>query len=240
VTGVIESVGPAGVVVSSKLGKVTVKRELIRGIAFSKTLKPWREPEGLLAQAALVGGSKTLGAIEGPDGGQYTLRSVIGPAWRVEVASVRKVSFRGGRLVWLSDLKPSASKVTPFFNREWPPRMNASVWGRPLTVAGEEYEHGIGIHSKTELTWRLNGGYVSFVSLLGIDDETNGTGAATVSITADGRTLLKPTPVKGGEKPVPVKLNVTGVREMTVLVDYGQGQDTGDHVDLLDARLLKK
>jgi hypothetical protein len=32
---------------------------------------------------------------------------------------------------------------------------------------------------------------------------------------------------------------VTGVRKLTILVDYGQDLDVGDYFDLADARIVK-
>jgi len=165
---------------------------------------------------------------------------VLGATWKTTLGAVRSVEFRGGKLVWLSDVVPSRTSTTGFFNRAWEPRMNRSVWGAPLTVDGVSYEHGVGCHARTELEYALDGKYVLFVTSVGIDDETRGTGAALFSVAVDGRALLAPVLVKGREKPRPLKLNVAGVRRLTLTVDFGPEQDFGDHVDLLDARLIRK
>ena len=239
-TGVVESVGPTEVVVSAKVGRVKVKREKIRGIAFSKTFKPYRDPPGLLAEARLNDGSIVLGQISGSANGVFSLRSALGAVWKVSGKSVRKVVFRGGKLVWLSDVTAAKTSTSGFFNRTWEPRMNRSVWGNPLTVDGTVYEHGIGCHARTELEYHLDGKYVMFVSGIGIDDETKGAGAALFSITGDGRPLLKPVEMKGRQKPRRIKLSVAGIRRLTLTVDFGKDQDFGDHADWLDARLIRK
>lgn len=239
-TGIVESIGPTQVVVSAKVGRVAVKRAKIRGIAFSKTFKPWREPEGILAEARLADGSVVLGKIRGSTRGGYALESVLGPTWKVKARDVRKVEFRGGKLVWLSDLEPSETRTSGFFNRTWGPRMNRSVWGRPLTVAGTVYAHGIGCHARTDLRYNIDGKYVTFVTMIGIDDETKGAGSVLFSVIGDGRILLGPVEISGGRKPKRVKLSVRDVNVLTVKVDFGKDQDFGDHLDLLDARLIKK
>jgi hypothetical protein len=137
-------------------------------------------------------------------------------------------------------LAPVKAGTTPFFNRAWPWRKDLSVWGNPLTASGVVHERGVGTHSRTELTFDLAAQFLTFLADVAIDDETKGAGSATVSVTGDGRALLAPTEVAGGAKPRRVKLDVTGVRQLTLLVDYGKNEDAGDHVDWLDARLIRK
>ncbi len=240
ITGVVESVNPAEARITAKLGAVGVKRDAIKSVAFSKTLKPWREPVRLLAEARLVDGSIVIGEVTGPKDGIWTLKSVSGPQWTAAADQMLELRFRGGKLLWLSDLTPVKAETTPFFNRAWPWRKDLSVWGNPLKAGGVTYERGIGTHSRTELTYDLAAQFATFLVELAIDDETKGAGSAVVSVTADGRALLAPTTVSGGEKPRRIKLDVTGVRQITLLVDFGKDQDSGDHLDWLAARVIRK
>lgn len=239
-TGVVEVMTPGNVTVSAKVGRVTVARAKIRGVAFSKTFKPYTEPEGLLAEVHLADGSTVLGRIHGGVGPVHVLHSVLGPIWKTSDKSLRKIEFRGGKLVWLSEVKPSSVEMTPFFNRSWRWRADRSVWGNPLTVAGAVYERGLGVHSRTRLTYDIGGKYATFIADIGIDDETRGTGSALFSVEADGDPRLKPVEMSGGRKPRRVKLDITGVRHLTLLVDFGKDQDLGDHADWLNARLIRK
>ncbi len=239
-TGVVESLGADAVRFTAKLGATDIKRDLLRGIAFSKTLKPWREPVRLLAEVRLADGSVVLGDVSGPRDGVFSLRSVMGPEWTAAAGEVVEIRFRGGKLLWLSELAPAKAETTPFFNRAWPWRKDLSVWGNPLSAGGVVYERGLGTHSRTVLTWEIAAQFVTLLADVAIDDETKGTGASVVSVTGDGRVLLAPTPISGGDKPRRVKLDVTGVRALTLLVDFGRQEDAGDHVDWLNARLIRK
>ncbi len=239
-TGVVEHVGAKGASVTAKLGTTAVDRGLLLGIAFSKTLKPWREPVRLLAETRLADGSVVLGDVTGPKDGVFALRSVLGAEWKVAADQIVEIRFRGGKLLWLSDLAPAKAETTPFFNRAWPWRKDRSVWGNPLTVGGAVCERGLGTHSRTELAYDLAAQFTTFVADIAIDDETKGTGSATVSVTADGRTLLAPMEVNGADKPRRVKLDVSGIRRLTLLVDFGKNDDAGDHVDWLNARLIRR
>ena len=239
-TGVVELLAPTQAVVSAKVGRVPVPRDLLVGIAFSKTLRPYTEPEGLLAETRLTDGSVVVGSIAGPIGGRYTLRSVLRYRWEVQAKTIREVRFRGGKLVWLSDLEPAKVEMTPFFNRSWPYRKNRSVWGKPLSVKGVVYERGLGVHSRTELTYDIGGEFATFIADIGIDDETRGEGSAVFSVRGDGATLLPQVEMSGGQKPRRVKVSVAGVRQLKLLVDFGKDQGVGDHGDWLNARLIRK
>jgi len=238
--GVVEKLAPGEVVVSGKVGPMPVRLDEIRGIAFSKTLKPYTTPDRPLADVLLSDGSLVRGGLSGPAGGTYALRSVLGYLWEVRPDRIREVRFRGGKLVWVSDLKPAKAVITPFFNRSWPYREDRSVWGASLTVGGTVYERGIGCHSRTELTYEIDGKYVAFIAEIGIDDETKGVGSALFSVIGDGKPLLDRVEVSAGQIPRRVNVNLAGVNQLTLLVDFGKNQDIGDHGDWLSARLIRK
>ena len=44
---------------------------------------------------------------------------------------------------------------------------------------------------------------------------------------------------RGSEPAKPLDLDVSGVRRLTILVDFGENLDTADHLDLAEARLVK-
>ena len=73
---------------------------------------------------------------------------------------------------------------------------------------------------------------------MGIDALGGRRGTVHVVISADGKTLLE-TDVKGTDKPRLVDLDVTGRRQLQILVDFGGDLDIADHLDLAEARLIR-
>mgnify|MGYP003493769952 CR=1 FL=1 len=63
-------------------------------------------------------------------------------------------------------------------------------------------------------------------------------GDVHVVIQGDGKTLLE-TDVKGSDNPQPVDLDVSGIRDLDILVDFGADLDISDHLDLCDAKVIK-
>jgi hypothetical protein len=45
--------------------------------------------------------------------------------------------------------------------------------------------------------------------------------------------------VTGRDKAFPVDLDITGVKRLKILVDFGEEMDIADHLNLCDARLTK-
>ena len=57
-------------------------------------------------------------------------------------------------------------------------------------------------------------------------------------ISADGKELFRRN-VKGSDPPIPLDLDVTGARELTIFVDFAGDWDISDHLALGNARLIK-
>lgn len=157
----------------------------------------------------------------------------------VPAARIARVEFRGGRLTYLGDLTPARIRQTPFFDEHLPYRKDRSVMGGPLRLAGATYDKGLGLHARCELDFDLRGAYRSFSALAGIDDDARA-GAAELSVLADGKAVLDKLKLDRTRPPQPVRLDVAGVRTITILVDFAANTfGSGARVDLCDAALSK-
>src|SRR5262249_42040966 len=56
-------------------------------------------------------------------------------------------------------------------------------------IRGTTYSKGLGVHSTSQVTFNLAGQYKTFLSDIGIDDETNGAGSVVFQVLADGVTI---------------------------------------------------
>ena len=93
---------------------------------------------------------------------------------------------------------------------------------------------------QTRLRYRVAGEYSRFRALAGIDDAAPRLKTtALLRISGDGRALFEGE-FAPGEAPRPIDLDLTGVREFEILVDFGSDQlNIGDFLDLADAKLTK-
>jgi alpha-glucosidase len=101
------------------------------------------------------------------------------------------------------------------------------------------YETGLAIHSRTELTWDLDGEYERFAAVVGIDDAVRPGGDATLELIADGH-VLETVRLTGKDDSQVLRCDLTDVKQFTIRVDFGEdGLESGDHVDLAMARVIK-
>lgn len=123
------------------------------------------------------------------------------------------------------------------------PRLDVSVNGTQITLNGFPYSKGLGVHplwnGPSEVTYNLWGGYSTFISDVGLDDETGGCGSVKFYVIADGVTLYESGKMEGATATQTVNVDVRGVQELKLRVtDAGDGF-TCDHGDWANARLVR-
>jgi hypothetical protein len=160
---------------------------------------------------------------------------------------VASIDFSLGKIAYLSDLKPESVAWTPFFStvktlpsmeQFYAPRQDRNFESNPLQLAGTEYSKGLAIRSRTEVVYRLSGSFTQLKALAGIDDSVRPQGNVRLVIRGDNNVLLD-LPIAGTDPPKPIDLDLSGVRKLSILVDFGNHAGFGDHLDLCNARIIK-
>ena len=178
---------------------------------------------------------------------QVELVSLQGLELTLPLEKLQELDFSLGKIQYLSEMQPVASNWTPYFDlfaqlptaaTLFEPRMNEAFEGGPLLLGGKAYRRGIALRSGTELKYRLPDGFQRLTAIAGIDDRVGEGGAVQLRIVGDNRELLS-TAIRGGESPRPIDLDIAGVRQLTIVVDYGPDLDIADHLDLCEARISK-
>ncbi len=162
-----------------------------------------------------------------------------GASFGVEVDRLERIDFSASRIVYLSAIAPRVVEHVPYFDVTWKYRRDQNLDGGPLKVGGLHFHRGLALHSKTRLVYSLGGRHRRFQAWMGIDALVGRRGNVRVVISADGKPLLE-TDVRGTDKPRLVDLDVSGRRELQILVDFGKDLDIADHLDLADARLIRQ
>jgi NPCBM/NEW2 domain len=149
---------------------------------------------------------------------------------------------RQGQAVELADLTPTRYEHRPYLGAAWPLGLDRSLGGRPLQLGGSTFEKGLAAHASCSITYKLDGLYQQFDSVVGIDAEHSPRGRARVAISLDG----KRTDLSAGKEltartpPLPVRIDVRSVRAMTLIVEAGAFGDVQAEVVWAKARLVKK
>ena len=108
--------------------------------------------------------------------------------------------------------------------------------GNPLTIGGVVYEKGLGTHAPANVTVYLGRKCSEFSTLIGLDDETTQPGSVTFQLVGDGETLYDSGVLRPGPA-VPVSVDVSGVRMLSLRVTDGGDNKNFDHADWAEARL---
>ncbi len=108
----------------------------------------------------------------------------------------------------------------------------------PMQIGAKSFAHGLGTHSISHIVVNLPSPAKSFESSIGIDNnyDTQGKhGTVVFVVEVGGKELYRSGICRGGEQPVPVKLDLPGVRQLTLRVlDAGDGPGW-DQADWCDA-----
>lgn len=240
-SGQIVSLNVRGLTISTAVGRSTLDRSGIRGLAFSAELVslPALKAPGVLV--TLVDGSRfhavslQLGATD-----RLIVKAQFGADIEFPLTAVESIRFMGGRVTYLSDLEPDEFTFQPFLSITWPWQKDRNVSGGPLRLRDANFAKGLGVHSQCELTYRLDGKYSRFQAIAGIDDATSGRGSVVFRVLLDGASVFESREVTGTDRPNPVgPLDVSRARKLTLRVEFSSQGDIQDHADWCDALLIR-
>ena len=194
---------------------------------------------GLLMSVDLGGGERVTGKWVSITQDVLTIRAEWGDQLEIPVASVARLEVKNGKLVYLSDLPASEVKITPFLDGSYTFGQDRTLSGRPLRLGGKTYARGLGTHSRSEITYALDGGFQTFSATLGIDDSVGAVGSVIYRVYGDDKVLFESPIVRGGDAPIDLKLPIKGVLLLRLEVDFADAGDAADQADWADARLLR-
>ena len=108
-----------------------------------------------------------------------------------------------------------------------------------LTLNGTTYQRGLGVHAGSSITYDLSGRYRRFNAAVGLDDEETKEGSVVFEVWVDGRRVYASGTMTPTTATANVSVDLTGARELKLVVtDAGDGHHH-DHADWADARLVR-
>lgn len=216
-------------------------------------MKPSRSvpkpPSTLYSILTGTDGSTLQGVIQELKGGVLVFRDLRGAVHRISAASVAGLHFRNGRVVYVSDLAPSKVEENANYIRppdgsslpsdlSYPWKADRNAEGNRLAIRGREFRKGIGVRAYSSLTYPLGGSFKKFQASVGVDD-CGPQGDVVFEIWIDGKKAVSQ-PAKAGEAAIDLEVDVSGAKELRLVVDFGGNANIGDFADWGSARLLKE
>ena len=237
VRGFITRIDPDGMTIDNGEGDVRLPHRLVVAVRFASLGAP--EENGPRA------------VVSCPGSGRLTLTELEWAGWSVkgrwlghatvemDARNIARVDFEDGRWEWLSQQDPASAEQVPMLSVAWEPRIDRNVLGGPISVAGERFERGIGVHARSRLVFNLDGQYARFVTLFGLDDNSGPLADVDVAIRVDGHPRYQETGVRRGRLFGPVRLDIGGAHLLELLVDFGENGDLQDRFNWVEPALVR-
>jgi hypothetical protein len=195
------------------------------------------------------------------DRGLVAITTTNGAKFAWPLDDVQFADFSGGKLKYLSDSEAASQQWAPLVGlpaglslaaEYGQPRRDHSAFGGKLTLvqktepdddsatlnARREFDKGLALRSRTELVYRLPAGFSRFRAVAGIEPAASTSGNVRLAILADDHPLLE-TEIASDSPPQSIDVEIAGARRLKILVDFGQNQDSGDWLNLCDAKIVK-
>ncbi len=247
VAGVVGGVGNGKLTVQSTDGGATdVPLTSVSRVAFANT-------GGAAASGArgyqvrLADGSALTAATVQIDGGIVKLTLAgdgAGPV-PLRLSDVVGIEQLNGPVGWLSSRSPTESVQVPYLGGAiaWPARFDAAVDGSPLTFGPQAFDHGIGVHAYSRLTFAVDPGWTAFRTQYAIDSRRDAPrllADVTVRIRVDGKVVHEQQHVRAGTLSDVVRVGLAGAKALTLECDYGPSGDTQAHLNWLQPALIRE
>jgi hypothetical protein len=239
VEGRVEGFRDGRLQVSAPIGALNIDPHRIRGLLLARGDAPLDPAPGIQVTLETTAGERLTGEWLALTSSEIRLKPSWGPEMVVPLERATRLTVLNGRLVFLSDIHPSEVQETPFFDTPHPFRVDRSQGGRPLRLGGRVYARGLGVHARSALTFALAGSFKTFATTLGVDSEVGNGGSMVFRIVGDDKPLYESPIFRGGDTPLPVTVDVSGILLLRLEVDEAENADVADHADWAEARLLK-
>jgi hypothetical protein len=237
-SGLLEKIEEDAVKLKTNVGAVDVELDRVTAIVFNPALRRKMSSDSVRTWLGFSDGSRLLATSVRLDSSALQL-SVFGQNWTTAPKHLVFLLPVSGRAVYLSDLKPGEYRFVPYLDLTWPYRLDRCVTGTWFRAGGNLYLKGIGMHSAARLAYNLDQPYKRFQAELAVDDSAAGGGSVRFRVFVDGQEKLTSETIRGGTKPMPINVDITGAKQLDLVVDYADRADVLDHADWLSARLIK-
>lgn len=112
--------------------------------------------------------------------------------------------------------------------------------GKTITLNGKTYAKGFGVHAGSEMRYSLQGTGATCTTLtadVGLDDEVGHRGSVNFQIFLDGVKRYDSGKMTGASATKKVNVDLTGARELRMIVTNGGDNIDYDHADWADPRI---
>lgn len=240
VQGEFERLDGAFVQLKNSTGMLKLDRSRIQAIRLNPELTSVPRMEGRRLSLSLR------------DGSQLTARSLILTEQGLKCETFSKQEFLipvtecvacrvyGTKVFPLADREPAEYTFVPYLSHKWPLVKNANVLRGPLALRGIPSNTGLGVHSRSVVTFDLQPGDHEFRATVGIDDCARGNGSVRFGVELNGHRVWESPELTGKSAPLVIPPVALEGGKLALVVDFGTGGDVSDYADWCDAIVIRK
>ncbi len=244
VKGLLEGISTDKVQLNYQDQSRTIGREKVFAVVLAKLTGDAVDVQSSSVRVQLTDGSTIVGSLR-----RFTAEACevgLSSSYSIKVfpESISRIEIQSNRLVYLSDLTPVEVEQRTLFGaaREW--QRDANVAGQTLSlhdVASKKTNHyrkGLGTKSYTRLAFENANDFDRLMGTVGLDAELGTQGDCEVSVHGDGIELWR-TRLNSAAPTQSVDLDITGMRQVELIVHPGEQFDLGDFVNWCNPRFLR-
>lgn len=235
--GFITRMGTEGVFLDATAGPTIVPYRLIVALRVAHPAPKKLDPP--FAQVQLRDTSRVTALRIHGDGEGLEMGLRCGAGVRFAFDRVTRIEAATLRWTWLSELRPVSAEQVAMFAQGWDHRIDRNVRGGVLSVAGEPFDHGLGVHARSVLVYEWSGAYSEFVTAFGVDDDSGSQADVTVSVLVDGRPRFQSSGIRRGTLHGPIRIDVSRAGRIELVVDFGENGDIQDRFNWIEPALVR-
>lgn len=219
----------------------SIPLERVGQIVFDADFQVRPKMTGPYADVIVKGGARLIANRVSFAGNRLAAATQLKHPISFPVGSLVGLRQRGANAIYLDDLKPKAFEMTPFLDTHWPLAVGRSTLGGQLKLGGDVFPLGIGVHSRSRVTYSLDPADEWFEAVVGVEPNAGKDAAVVIGVELDGKTVPSiARPLAADCAPARLRIDVRGTKTITLVTDFGPRGDVHGHAIWADARFLRK
>ena len=250
-TGILESLDMNQITFDDEsLGLLKIEWSKVRAFQLVALDDETAEPgeSGISIDVVTRDGSTPKGLLLQLDTEEVRLRIGSGQETRIPIDRILRINFANDRVVSLTDRTP-IEVVEGLGEGRWFPwswQKDRNVLGSPLTIGGRSFDEGIGVHSNSLLSFKIEPGDLTLNGFAGMDasakprDEESEIGNARFSILVDGKVAWGPHDISWKDAPRPFSVPLAESSNFTLKVEMGSGIHILDRANWVATQIIRQ
>jgi hypothetical protein len=218
---------------------VEMDRSGILAVGFDPAPVDYPRPKSDYMEVTLTDGTR-LG-VEGAKIDDGSVRAVtrFRQSIRFPLSALVRVHARSRSVVYLSDRKPVDARYASYVGPTREYRIDRTVDGHVLQVAGQSFDRGIGTQSRTLLAYGIEPGDRRFQAIVGVDERAGPLGNVVFRVLVDGLERSKTPPMTDRDVPRSIDVDLAGGKFLILVTEFGDRGNVRDLADWVEARMIR-